>query len=85
MKPSGADATNPAQTFLGVRTAGYSYLEYPDYGLRDLYDMQADPWQLANLATVADPGLLARLSQATTALAACSGSSCRSLEDAPAP
>lgn len=85
LKPSGAGATNPAQTFLGVRTAGYSYLEYPDYGLRDLYDMQADPWQLVNLATVADPGLLARLSQATTALATCSGSSCWSLEDAPAP
>jgi hypothetical protein len=79
------DQTHPAQTFLGARTARYSYVEYPEFGLRDLYDMRLDPAQLVKVAARADPALLDRLSQVTAALATCSGSTCRTIEDAPAP
>jgi arylsulfatase A-like enzyme len=85
LKPSRVDQTHPAQTFLGVRTARYSYVEYPEFGLRDLYDMRADPAQSVNVASSADPALLDRLGRITAALATCSRSTCRMLEDAPAP
>ncbi len=45
--------------------------------------MRADPHQLENMATSADPELLAELSGLTAALSGCSGAGCRQLEDAP--
>lgn len=85
LKPSRADATSPAPTFIGTRTARYSYVEYPEFGLRELYDMTNDPGQLANQAADADPALLEQLARITAGLATCSGSSCRTFENAPAP
>lgn len=85
LKPSKANPSNPAQTFLGARTLRYSYVEYPEFGLRDLYDMRNDPGQLTNRADDADPTLVGRLAEITAALAICSGSACRTIEDLPAP
>ena len=41
----------------GLRTARHTYVEYGT-GERELYDLQADPFQLANQAGTADPALL---------------------------
>ena len=66
----------------GVRTRRYTYVEYAT-GEKELYDNRTDPYQLQNIATSANPALLATLAQRTAALAACKGDGCRTLEDAP--
>ncbi|MGH2692953.1 MAG: hypothetical protein ACRDHM_10700 [Actinomycetota bacterium] len=39
--------------FFGMRVPGWIYAEY-DNGNRELYDLEADPWQLSNVAGNAD-------------------------------
>ncbi len=68
----------------GLRLAGYSYVEYTT-GEKELYDLTADPDQLDNRASTADPALLAALHQRLDALRSCRGDACRSAEDQPLP
>lgn len=84
-KPSGITASNPAQSFIGVRTARYTYARYPEFSIRDLYDMSVDSAQRDNVAFKAAPSLLSRLDSMATSLATCGGDVCRSLEDSAAP
>ncbi len=51
--------TNPVPTYCAVRTARYLFASY-ETGERELYDLDADPFQLQNLAGTT-PGLEARL------------------------
>jgi arylsulfatase A-like enzyme len=67
--------------YLALRTERYLYVEYAN-GERELYDMQADPYQLRNLAATADPALLARLAADLNQLRLCAGADCRAAEDA---
>ncbi|MGH6948123.1 MAG: sulfatase family protein [Kiloniellales bacterium] len=71
-----------AARFDGLRTRDRLYVEYGT-GERELYDLAADPYQLANLAKEAEPALLAALSERLSALADCAGALCRELEDLP--
>jgi N-acetylglucosamine-6-sulfatase len=43
---------NPSQvpSFWGIRTDGWKYVEYTKTGARELYDLNADPGELRNLA-----------------------------------
>ena len=66
----------------GVRLQNMSYVEY-DTGERELYDLQADPYELNNLASKADPRLLQILAQRVLQLAECKAAACRAAEDAP--
>lgn len=84
-KPSGVTRSNPAQSFIGVRTARYTYARYPEFALRDLYDTSVDSPQRDNIAFKASASLLSRLDSMTTSLAACAGDTCRTLENAAAP
>jgi N-acetylglucosamine-6-sulfatase len=64
----------------GVRTSRYLYTEWDTGGLpeRELYDTDADPYQLTNLAN--DPAYLpvvAQLGQELRQLEGCAGASCR--------
>lgn len=66
-----------------VRTQRYSYIEWST-GETELYDLYTDPYQLENLAgerAEEETILKARLE----ALRTCTGGSCRTAEDAPAP
>ena len=83
--PVGQPATNASQDFVGVRTAHHAYVRYPRFGLRDLYDVRADPNQLHNLAAVANSSVGDALDTLTTALSTCSGETCRSLENSAVP
>jgi arylsulfatase A-like enzyme len=65
----------------GVLTTRYSYVEYEN-GERELYDLEADPYQLENL-TGTLPEFEAQLSARLEALRGCAGDSCREAEDAP--
>lgn len=68
--------------FQGIRTAGYAYVEYAT-GERELYNLSNDPDELNNLATTANPALVAALHQHLDDLRPCSGDSCRAGESAP--
>ncbi len=65
--------------YLGLRTEQYLYVEYAS-GERELYDMRADPYQLQNLASTADPALLADLAAALDHLRVCAAATCRDAE-----
>lgn len=66
----------------GIRLQNMSYVEYIT-GEKELYDIQADPYQLNNLASNASAQLLQVLSDRVKLLADCKVAACRSLEDAP--
>jgi N-acetylglucosamine-6-sulfatase len=70
--------------FNGIRTLGSLYVEYGT-GERELYDLKADPFQLANRIDDVDPALLAALEDRLAALASCAADGCRRLEDLPLP
>ena len=62
--------------YAALRTKNHLYVEYAT-GERELYDLRADPYELRNLASSADPGLIARLSKRLAALAHCAAEKCR--------
>jgi len=68
--------------FRGVRLQTMSYIEYRT-GEVELYDLKADPYELNNLASKADPKLLAQFVQRMKDLATCKAAECRKIEDAP--
>jgi len=65
--------------YLALRTSQVTYVEYQD-GFRELYDLKQDPYELNNIASTADPNLIAQLSAWLKALASCSSSSCRTAD-----
>jgi N-acetylglucosamine-6-sulfatase len=59
-----------------LRTPEYAYSEI-ESNERELYDMRADPYQIASLHRRADPTLLARLSTRLAQLTGCRRATCR--------
>jgi arylsulfatase A-like enzyme len=59
-----------------LRTPEYAYTEI-ESNERELYDMRADPYQLASLHRRADPALLATLSARLAQITSCRRASCR--------
>lgn len=70
--------------FEALRTAARIYVDYGS-GEQELYDLQADPLQLANLAATANPDLLAALAARAAAMHGCAGATCREIESQPLP
>ncbi|MEN9563009.1 MAG: hypothetical protein RIR73_1253, partial [Chloroflexota bacterium] len=68
----------------GIRTLQYTYNEHPD-GFVELYDLVQDPYQLENLAAVAEPSLITELSNWLKQLKRCQSEECRMLESQSAP
>lgn len=75
------NGTNGVPVFTGVRTTRHTYVRYTT-GEQELYDNVADPDQLDNLATTADPALLTSLNDWTRRLVRCVGAGCREAESA---
>jgi N-acetylglucosamine-6-sulfatase len=65
--------------YQALRTTRYLYVEHYK-GDVELYDLDADPYELENSATTADPALLRRLAAVLRALAECTGAACWTLE-----
>jgi N-acetylglucosamine-6-sulfatase len=63
-------------TYEGVRTQDYLYVEY-EGGERELYDLNADPYELENAYRESDPARLEELRVRLEALKDCSGADCR--------
>ena len=70
----------PAYTAL--RTATHIYVVYST-GERELYDLRADPYELENIITRADRGLVGRLDAWLGAYRKCRGPGCREADVAP--
>jgi N-acetylglucosamine-6-sulfatase len=68
--------------YQAVRTDTHKYVEYNN-GEKELYDLEADPYELDNLYESADPSLLEGLKARLDALRSCSEDTCREAEDAP--
>ncbi len=62
--------------YAALRTDRYTYVEYVT-GERQLYDLRADPDQLHNIVSTADPKLVQDLAKRLSALKKCKGSGCR--------
>jgi N-acetylglucosamine-6-sulfatase len=67
--------------YAALRTDRYTYVEYFT-GERQLYDLRADPDELHNIVTTADPKLVQDLAKQLAALRNCKGESCRSADGA---
>ena len=68
--------------FEAVRTETHKYVEYEN-GDRELYDLEADPYELESLHENADPSLIENLKAKLDALRSCSEEGCQEAEDAP--
>ncbi len=82
LEPADAYGTltiSPTLAYHGLRTRQYTYVEYAN-GFVELYDMSVDPDQLENIASTADPQLVAALSAWLKDLYACKLDSCRQIE-----
>jgi N-acetylglucosamine-6-sulfatase len=66
----------------GIKWQTMSYVVYST-GEKELYDLQADPYELNNLAPKASPLLIQVLDQRVEQIAACKGANCRTAEDIP--
>jgi N-acetylglucosamine-6-sulfatase len=66
-------------TYAAVRTDRYTYVEY-ETGERQLYDLRADPDQLRNIVSTADPKLVGDLAVQLAALRTCKGEDCRAAD-----
>ena len=73
---------NGRRAYQAVRTDTYKYVEY-DNGERELYNLDADPYELESLHESTDPSLLKDLQAKLDALKSCSEDGCREAEDAP--
>jgi arylsulfatase A-like enzyme len=69
-------------SFFALRTADQLYVEH-DTGERELYDLLADPYELENLITIADPTELASMSERLAELQVCAADTCRVAENRP--
>jgi arylsulfatase A-like enzyme len=63
-----------------LRTEDALYVEYGT-GERELYDLEADPYQLDNRYAMADPDLVRYAESRLEALRGCAGATCRTAED----
>ena len=68
--------------YKGIRTETHKYVEY-DNGKKELYDLEADPYELESLHESADPSLLGDLKAKLDALKNCSNKGCQEAEDVP--
>jgi hypothetical protein len=66
-------------THKGVHTQDHMFTEY-DTGERELYDLNADPYQERSITQANAPQLYSTLQGRLNALRACSGDGCRSAE-----
>jgi arylsulfatase A-like enzyme len=72
------------RAYRGLRTDDYTFVQYGD-GTLELYDLNADPYQMENIAGDASPSLLEKLQEWLEALRRCEGASCREIEAQPSP
>jgi arylsulfatase A-like enzyme len=78
------ESQRPAPPYSALRTARWLYVEWST-GERELYDMAADPDQLQNVYSGADPQQVASLARLLQEIVGCSSGECVEAEDAGPP
>ena len=68
--------------YQAVRTETHKYVEHEN-GERELYDLEADPYELENVYESVDPALIEDLKTRLDALRSCTEAGCREAEDTP--
>jgi N-acetylglucosamine-6-sulfatase len=68
--------------YRAIRTETHKYVEY-DTGDKELYDLEADPYELDNVYESAGPSLASDLKTRLDALRSCTSEGCREAEDDP--
>jgi N-acetylglucosamine-6-sulfatase len=81
MQLAAAQLGVPAYTAL--RTATHTYVVYTTTGEHELYDLQADPYELHNMYKTADPALVKQLDAWLELFKKCHGAECRVADVAP--
>jgi N-acetylglucosamine-6-sulfatase len=76
----GADLCLTAPSAPRDRTETHKYVEHAD-GEKELYDLEADPYELYSAHESADPSLLEDLKTKLDALRSCAYDGCREAED----
>src|SRR5215211_7519857 len=75
------DTDTPTPTHKGVHTREHMFVEYAETAEQELYDLNADPYQLQSISRTANSEqLYSTLENRLNALRACSGEACRSAE-----
>src|SRR5215207_7044249 len=75
------DTDTPTPTHKGVHTREHMFVEYAETAEQELYDLNADPYQLQSISRTANSEqLYSTLESRLNALRACSGEACRSAE-----
>jgi N-acetylglucosamine-6-sulfatase len=69
-------------SYEAVRTETHKYVEY-DNGETELYDLEADPYELESTPEITAPSLVADLNTKLNALSSCAGDECQKSEDVP--
>lgn len=82
VQPGGENDLPNIPPYKALRISNLVYIEYAN-GEKELYNLQADPYQLQNLAATADPDLIKQLSRWLARLVACKGRTCRQAEQPP--
>ena len=81
-KGKGKEKSDPEGPYWeAIRTETHKYVEY-DNGDVELYDLQADPYELESIHESADPALVEDLKARLEVLKSCSEEGCREAEDA---
>ncbi len=68
--------------FEAIRADTHKYVEY-ESGEKELYDLQADPYELDNIYETTDPAPVQDLKTKLDALESCTGAGCWEAEDGP--
>jgi arylsulfatase A-like enzyme len=68
--------------YKGLITPQYKYVKYDD-GFIELYDLQADPYELVNISSTANPAMLNKFSDWLNRLITCAGTTCREADSNP--
>ena len=71
-----------ALPYRALRSYQFLYVEYPTDEV-ELYDLEKDPYQLDNIAPIANPQLVETLAARLGDLYTCTGENCRSVENEP--
>jgi arylsulfatase A-like enzyme len=80
--PSEEESEIPIPSYRALRSNEYLYVEYESTE-RELYNLPSDLYQLKNIATEVDQGLVESLAAQLTELSTCKGISCQVIEDRP--
>ena len=80
-KPCDRSSLTPFLKYKAVRTETHKYVEYETWE-KELYDLEADPYELDSIHESADPSLLEDLKTKLDALTSCAAEACGEAENA---